>query len=252
VRFREEDMGTSRRITWVVALAAQVGTFAASGPESRSGEDRTPLRIKVYVYNHAKVSAAVLEHARQEVVRVYRAAGVEAEWVDCARAIEEVDNYPGCRPSLSRHDWFAVQIVSQPMMGGLRLEPSRVGLAALPEQGGFGNWAVVCSQCAEQSVKGVPSLEGRPAAFGTILGDLMAHELGHLLLGTPRHSSLGVMRPHWNRVDLEDAVRGLMCFTAKQAQRIGAQVRDRMRAEDAVGMANLGAPRYPAPLESMK
>jgi hypothetical protein len=200
----------------------------------------------VYVYNPAKVAATVLEQARQEVVRIYRAAEVEAEWVDCPSVTEELDNYPRCRPNQSRQVWLAVRIIPQSMMGGLRLDPSGFGLAALREEGEFGRWAYVCFQCAEhllevQNDKLV--LESRPEGRGMILGVLMAHELGHLLLATTRHSSFGVMRPHWNRADLGDAARGLLLFTAKEAQRIGGQVRDRMRAEDAVGMVNLRAPK---------
>jgi hypothetical protein len=32
---------------------------------------------------------------------------------------------------------------------------------------------------------------------GTLLGRAMAHELAHLLLGSPRHSSTWLMGPHW-------------------------------------------------------
>jgi hypothetical protein len=224
--------------------AAQVETSAASGPESRSGEDRTQLRITVYVYNPTKVAATVLEEARQEVVRIYRAAGVEAEWVDCPCVAEELDNYPRCQPNPSKQDWVAVQIISRSMIGGLRLDPSGFGLATPSEEGEFGRRAYVCFQCAEHSVNGRPLLEGRPDARGRILGDLMAHVVGHLVLATVRHSGLGVMRAQWSPKDLEDAAFGRgMFFAAKEARRIRAQVRDRMRAEDAVAMANRRAPQ---------
>ena len=38
-------------------------------------------------------------------------------------------------------------------------------------------------------------LNGRGAAAGTILGHILAHEIGHILLGTDVHASAGLMKP---------------------------------------------------------
>lgn len=48
-----------------------------------------------------------------------------------------------------------------------------------------------------------------------ILGDAMAHELGHLLLGT-QHSSRGIMKALWTFQDLQLASRGNLRFTTEQ------------------------------------
>ena len=68
----------------------------------------------------------------------------------------------------------------------------------------------------------------------------MAHEIGHLVLATLRHSALGVMRPQWSPKDLEAAAFGrLMFFTAEEARRIRDQVSERMRAQETVNVASL-------------
>ncbi len=220
-------------------LTVSTPSFAQRLPDTANREG---LRITVYVNNLAQAPEAVLAQARQEVERIYRKVQIEAEWVDCPSAPERLGTNPRCRPNPFRQDWLAIRIVSPSMMGDLGLKASEFGLAVLHE-GDFGRLAYVCFQCVEQLVNGSLPLEGNAAARGTILGDLMAHELGHLLLANTSHSTFGVMHPHWDRADLEEAARGLKCFDARQAQRIQAQVRERMRAQETVNMASLHSPK---------
>jgi len=71
---------------------------------------------------------------------------------------------------------------------------------------------------------------GRKWALGPILGELIAHEIGHLLLGPDSHCTGGIMRPHWGERDLEEAQRGQMLFTAQQAERMRAQAVERIES----------------------
>ena len=50
-----------------------------------------------------------------------------------------------------------------------------------------------------------------------ILGNVMAHELGHLLLGSNSHSGAGIMRAHWQGEELHRLSRGSLWFTSEQA-----------------------------------
>jgi hypothetical protein len=60
-----------------------------------------------------------------------------------------------------------------------------------------------------------------------MLGHVMTHELGHLLLGSNRHSDAGVMRPRWSDRDLFRAQMGALQFTSAQADRMRLQVNAR-------------------------
>ncbi|MGH9550037.1 MAG: hypothetical protein ACRD3W_11710, partial [Terriglobales bacterium] len=51
-----------------------------------------------------------------------------------------------------------------------------------------------------------------------ILGGVMAHELGHLLLGSNSHSRAGIMRAHWQGEELNLLSRGNLRFTSEQAE----------------------------------
>lgn len=200
-------------------------------------EDRAAPRITVYVYNYAKVPITKLEEARREVMLIYREAGVEAEWVDCPCAAEEVNTYPDCLPGRLSKDWVAIRIVSQLMIDRWRHSSSTFGVALYSEDGEFGRFASVCAECAEQVVK------VEPRRYGPLLGNLIAHETGHLLLATLRHSSFGVMRASWNQADLEDCGRLRMFFSGEEARRIRDQVRERGRAQETVNAASLHSPK---------
>jgi hypothetical protein len=64
---------------------------------------------------------------------------------------------------------------------------------------------------------------------GVILGRIMAHELGHLLLGKNEHSRAGVMRAEWLSDDRQSRTPALMLFLPGEAKRIRAQVLARSR-----------------------
>jgi len=57
-----------------------------------------------------------------------------------------------------------------------------------------------------------------------ILGDVMAHELGHLLLGTNSHSPAGIMRANWDREHVRRAFRGCEIFSPQESALIRATV----------------------------
>ena len=67
---------------------------------------------------------------------------------------------------------------------------------------------------------------------------MIAHELGHLLLGTASHSSTGLMSAVWKDPELQQAVRGNLFFTSGEGERI------RLRFAAAARLRKLSEPRY--------
>jgi hypothetical protein len=55
---------------------------------------------------------------------------------------------------------------------------------------------------------------------GDLLGYVVVHELGHLLLGLDSHSAEGVMRGKWDLEALRQAARGTLIFSASEAERM--------------------------------
>jgi Zn-dependent peptidase ImmA (M78 family) len=50
-----------------------------------------------------------------------------------------------------------------------------------------------------------------------VLRHVMAHELGHLLLGSNAHAEIGIMRPRWFGQQLRAVERGALFFSPEQA-----------------------------------
>lgn len=71
------------------------------------------------------------------------------------------------------------------------------------------------------------------AGRAEILGAMLAHEIGHLLLGRPSHSNTGIMRGVWSDQDLKNIVRGRMWFTARDAKLLVANTQARIGASRA-------------------
>ena len=59
-----------------------------------------------------------------------------------------------------------------------------------------------------------------------LLGHVMAHELGHLLLPHGAHSAAGLMRPALDRAQVRAAIAGLLTFTPDQAALIRARLQN--------------------------
>jgi hypothetical protein len=57
-----------------------------------------------------------------------------------------------------------------------------------------------------------------------LLGLVMAHEIGHLLLPYEKHANTGLMRAGWSRTDIELAGRGQLRFSATEAGLIRAKL----------------------------
>jgi hypothetical protein len=57
-----------------------------------------------------------------------------------------------------------------------------------------------------------------------LLGHLMAHETGHLLLGPNSHSPKGIMCAVWRPEELRNAAQGVLLFTPEQSKLLRAKL----------------------------
>ena len=66
-----------------------------------------------------------------------------------------------------------------------------------------------------------------------VLGNVIAHEIGHLLLGVNSHSALGIMQKRWQRNQARQAVTGNLLFTEEQGMLMRVEVKKRATLETA-------------------
>jgi hypothetical protein len=75
---------------------------------------------------------------------------------------------------------------------------------------------------------------------GALLGLVIAHELGHLLLGLNSHSATGLMSPVWQADEIHQAARGNLFFTDLQQFRIRSRYSAAMTRLNPAARASIG------------
>jgi len=186
------------------------------GQEPYGGAAQARLRITVRAYNYAEVSPGTLEHAQSEAARVLGEVGIETQWIGCPLAAAEAERNPICREELSPTD-LVLRIQPRFQAANASFQHATLGFAPLSE-GDRGSYA----SAFYDRVKSLAA--GGDFAPALILGHAVAHEIGHLLLRTMTHSSVGIMRALWGREDLKRARVGHLHFTLQQAQSMRGEV----------------------------
>ena len=211
--------GDSIRFFGAMALALAVVLPCTAGDPPGQGTVPAPA-VTVRVYDFAGVRQRELARAEGEVERILRRSGVEIRWIDCPVSRTEPLREPDCQLPLGPTD-LVLRILPEPM--AVRIVPvsKKLGLAAVSTDRRTsynGNFFYVFYDR-------VRILARRSAASrDLILGCVMAHEMGHLLLGSLAHSRRGVLRAKWRPRDLQLAAQGLLKFSPEQANQLRGAV----------------------------
>ena len=99
------------------------------------------------------------------------------------------------------------------------------GMALVPPTGSFASrgyifYARIRNQCAEQHDINEASL----------LGAVVVHEIGHLLLGANSHTSSGIMKPTLDGNDTPKANLSVLTFDRRQSEALRVAVAGRVHA----------------------
>jgi hypothetical protein len=168
-----------------------------------AAEKKGDGHVRVLVYDHARVPAAVMDQAGREAVRIFRTAGIELEWINCADRSARTQ----CRV-LQGEDRLIVNVIPRGKSGESVYGDAFVG------EDGTGRYADVFWDRIEGAHQECAVNESR------LLGAVAAHEIGHLLLGLRAHTWLGIMAPQWSGEQIRQAGMGRLLFTPEQANRI--------------------------------
>jgi hypothetical protein len=193
----------------LVLLAGGVRVLA----EDRGGWD-TDQGVVVRIGNYAGVEARSLTDAVRVAQSVLGQAGVQTHWRDCTA----VDGYFPCADGAASRAVLAVKLFGRGQTRVLAPSPDALGVALLPRQEGEGLVAIVFVE--EVKVQAWRANVPLPV----VLGHTMAHEVGHLLLGTAEHAPAGLMQARWSSGDLAHAARGQLRFSEEESSRLRAAV----------------------------
>jgi hypothetical protein len=182
---------------------------AGSLETKRKGRERS---FYVHVYNYARVDDNVLARAEEEATRLFLQAGVEPVWVSCPSSQDEIDRYPECH-------------ATKGLILNIRHEP---GLKTAQRNHEFGFAVNTTVYVFAGSLQGI--VQSGVASWPVIFGHVVAHEIGHVLLGPDSHSPDGVMRPRLGPEDWRRASAGQLSFNTSQRERIRSFFADSERA----------------------
>lgn len=199
----------------ILAAGATQPIWARNRVEMESG----PIAITLRVYDYVHVESATLVAAEGEATAILGQAGLDSRWVDCPTSEAELANYPDCQSELGADD-LVIRLLPK-SMGDLHAKGQEtLGVAYESD----GQTAFLANVFYDRVI----SLgQGASATVPVLLGRAMAHELGHLLLGTHSHGKSGIMRAYWSGHDLSLDGRLYMLFTPEQARQIKTRLVER-------------------------
>jgi len=190
-------------------MAASPG-FSQSLPEAPRMAD-----ITISVYDYANVPVELLGAAEEDARRIFRQAGVDTVWATCLPKPEKV--VADCYIVDATH--LIMKILPRAISAQARDRSDVLGTALVDEKG-VGYYVYVFYD----NVRRVA--EDRELGH-TLLGDVLAHEIGHLLLGSNSHSVSGIMSAHWYGGELRRISEGAMLFTPSQSRTLRERLEPR-------------------------
>lgn len=196
------------RIQW---FGVVFGAFSAFLPLATRANAQDVPTVRVALHDSTAAPGQLLAEASDFATRVFREAGIE---------IDRAGNASTCAASVAARV-FCVQVLLRPHHP--QFEPGKIrtmGVALAADA----NRAVV--SVFFDAVADVARRYGQPV--GKVLGIALAHEIGHVLLPPPSHSTSGIMRPSWEGDALRHAINGDIAFTEPQAALMRVRLKNRL------------------------
>jgi len=170
-------------------------------------------------------SQLTVQSMQNEAATIWRHYGVQIQWpsslgdVQCPSVIGSFDVLVENRPSSGRHTSAA------PVLGRTRLVPARierVGIYVDYDE----TQALIESVGQSQllTLAGHPDLG--PVDIGRALGRVLAHEIGHVVLGASGHQPFGLMRRSFAPNDLVTSLRWAYTLSRQEVERLGLRERE--------------------------
>ena len=208
-----------------VSFTIVVCFVAACAAPARAAVIDPELRVVIRTYATAGV-VSDLSPALAAAAAILEDAGVAVIWVPCDVAFVQRDAHR-CLAPLAANE-LAIRYV--------RLPPHLAEQDAVTLGDSLIDTRLRAGSLATIYVNRVVTLARRcNVDMQTLLAHAVAHEIGHLLLGTSAHASSGLMRATWSQTALRRAVAEDWRFTAPDALAIRESVRVRTARRLAAG-----------------
>jgi hypothetical protein len=202
----------------VEAFAGAISLLAATSAFSQTPGIATKPEVAISVYDYAHVSPKLLVAAEEDARRIFLQAGVDTVWTPCLPKPEKIEA-ANCYSVNATH--LTLKILPRAISAQARDRSDVLGTALLDGQG-VGYYSYVFYEAVQR-------IADERKLGHAMLGDVLAHEIGHLLLGSNSHSVSGIMSAHWYGEELRRISEAAMLFTPSQSRIL----RDRLESHKA-------------------
>jgi hypothetical protein len=176
------------------------------------------LLLLVRIYDNAGLSAADASAAERIAAEIFQSAGLGTAWVFCVPPGQTILMDPPACADTPSPSTLLIRVVRRP--------PAQEAAGALA--GASVDTAAVRGTLATLYLEPLTAFARRAKVDrGTLVGWTMAHELGHLLLGTAAHSREGLMRAQWSTAMLRHPARAAWQFSPEEAALLVERLADR-------------------------
>jgi len=193
-------------ILLVLSAILGMGLSKAQAKDKSGSEDA----VTILVYNYVQAPAKRLIEAERQATAILGRAGVHPFWLDCPLPLPEDGRV--CRRGFTAVT-FRLAVLSAVKRSPL-VDPL-FGVALPPDFAGV----------YYDSLPPLPAGDQSQFDADLVLGCVMTHEIGHLLLGKREHSIAGIMRQRWGPEDIRMALRGELVFLPEEAKLIRSAMR---------------------------
>ncbi len=206
----------NRSLTILFALTLSHSFFSPL-----TAQQIAPGAIIVRVYDFAGIPANETARAQQEADDIFARSNVRLTWLNCTMDSERRPADPTCN-AVSGPSVLNLRLMPREMEPKNGLAKGVFGFSLMSTTGGY-------SSTTNVYVDRVATIaDGRKCRQPVVLGAIIAHELGHLLLGIGSHSKSGLMSLPYGPKALTAADQGTLSFSKKESSKLAKTASERI------------------------
>lgn len=167
-------------------------------------------------------SPVIVQSMQDEASAIWQRYGVQIQWpasrpdVHCPLVLGSFDVLVEYQQSSAR------RAPHRTVLGSTQLVPARIDHVGIYVD--YDETQTSLESIGESQLIALVGHPGiGPVDIGRALGRILAHEIGHVVLGAPRHQAYGLMRRAFASADLVTRQRGAYTLSKKEIDRLGVR-----------------------------
>ncbi|MFB3777271.1 MAG: hypothetical protein ACE141_06650, partial [Bryobacteraceae bacterium] len=184
----------------------------------------TKPHLVIAIRDYANLPPETLDAAKGQVSKIFEKAGVEVEYSESTAPVSGGVDGPAVRPTA----W--VKLLPDSMARRLRRSQGALGCSTGDQVYIFADDVLKAATHAKID-------------YPITLGQVMAHEIGHVLLGQDSHAPTGMMSPYLSSSEFQEMKTGHLLFHDRQARKIRERLLCEQDGENAATLSPFPAER---------